>query len=82
MSTPNDPRYRVGIAGIPPNELGDKMREAIQAVQRILPGATLALFAFDPPGAAMGLSYIATGDRSDVAKAVTAWAARQNSSQN
>jgi hypothetical protein len=77
----DDPRYRVGVGGLSPEELGEKLREAIAAVERIVPNVSIALFVFDKPPRT-GLGYISSAMREDVATAVGNWTARIHPTKN
>lgn len=77
----SDTRYRVGVGGLTPEELAAKLRQAVAAVEALIPNASVALFVFDkPPATNMG--YIASANREDVAAAVGEWAARIHPRQN
>lgn len=72
----NDPRYTADLKGIPAEQLPEKMKDALRAVQGALPpgmGVTLFVFDFGTNG---GVSYISNAQRGDMVRMIETWLRR------
>jgi hypothetical protein len=70
-------RYHEPVAGIPTSGLPAKMKEAFEAVAKVMPPKTGILILTFDFGQGGGLGYISNGNRADCIKMLEEWIAHQ-----